>query len=190
METALVTLQTILGRRKLDTTVERVTTDDLDAANLYTLGKRLVIFSQKEKIIANDIGKYLKYAGDNGYTEGTIVVTLSKPSENVLLAMKSHAKNNVQFFTMQELQIDITLHRSHMPHRICTQEEVAKLLEKRKIVNPEQLPKIDSQDIQARLIGAVPGDVVHVTRHSETTGQADMWRLCVTDAYANVEIKQ
>ena len=191
METALKQLQTILGRRNLDTTLTRVTEAELDDVNIYTIGKRLVIFSQKLKIIASDATKYLKYAADNGYTSGTIIVTLSDPSENVLYVMKTHAKNNVQFFTVEELQVDITLHTTYyMPHRICTQDEVAKLLEKKKIVNLEQLPKIDSQDIQVRLIGAIPGDVINVTRHSETTGRADMWRLCVTDVSANVEGKQ
>ena len=60
------------------------------------------------------------------------------------------------------------------------------MMEDQKITKLEQLPKIDSQDIQARRIGAIPGDVIHIKRHSDTVGQADVWRLCVMDAHTNI----
>jgi DNA-directed RNA polymerase subunit H (RpoH/RPB5) len=43
------------------------------------------------------------------------------------------------------------------------------------------MPWIDSQDIQARLIGAVPGNIVEITRHSDTVGQSVYYRYCVAD---------
>lgn len=186
MEVATKTLQTLLAARKMDTTLTHVPTNDLDSVNLYTIGDVLVVFAQKEKILDKDIGKYLKFAKDNEYTKGVIVVTLSDPSENVLWAMKTHAKDRVQFFTMRELQFDITTHtRYYMPHRILNEEEIKKMMEEQKIVKLEQLPKIDSQDIQVRRIGGMPGDVIHIVRHSDTVGQADVWRLCVMDAHTN-----
>jgi DNA-directed RNA polymerase subunit H (RpoH/RPB5) len=186
METATKRLQEFLSARKMDTTLTHVPTSDLDSVNLYTIGDVLVIFGQKEKILDRDIVKYLKFAKDNDYTKGIIIVTLSDPSENVLWATKTHAKDRVQFFTMSELQFDISTHiKYYMPHRIMNQEEVKKMMEDQKITKLEQLPKIDSQDIQVRRIGAIPGDVIHIKRHSDTVGKADEWRLCVMDAHTN-----
>ena len=187
METALKTLQSLFAARKMDVTQTHVPTNDLDSVNLYTIGEVLVMFCQKEKILDRDIIKYLKFAKDNNYTKGITIVTLSDPSENVLWATKTHAKDRVQFFTVRELQFDIATHtRYSMLHRILNEEEIKKMMEDQKITKLEQLPKIDSQDIQARRIGAIPGDVIHIKRHSDTVGQADVWRLCVMDAHTNI----
>uniref|UniRef100_A0A6C0J7E8 RNA polymerase subunit H/Rpb5 C-terminal domain-containing protein n=1 Tax=viral metagenome TaxID=1070528 RepID=A0A6C0J7E8_9ZZZZ len=198
MEEALEVLRVILERRKLDTTTASVE-GELDAVNMYTIGKVLVIFSEKEKTLVQDIVKYLRFAAENNYKDGIIIVSRSKPSENVLDTMKFHAKNGVQFFTLREIQYNAThkeltgqvlpfawAHRVYMPHTIMKPEDAKKMMEQQNVLSPEQLPKIDSQDIQARLIGAMPGDIIHVLRHSDTVGQSDVWKLCVSDAHVNV----
>jgi DNA-directed RNA polymerase subunit H (RpoH/RPB5) len=44
-----------------------------------------------------------------------------------------------------------------------------------------QMPLLDSQDMMARWIGAKPGDIVEITRKSETAGSTPYYRLCVAD---------
>jgi DNA-directed RNA polymerase subunit H (RpoH/RPB5) len=184
-ETALSTLRTMLERRKLSTTTERITTDNkkMASAKLYTIGDVLVAyFDQKDKVLAGDITNVLAFAEENGHTSGIVIVAMSPPSENVLRVAKSHAKKRVAFFHVWQLQFDITTHRMAMPHRILDEEERNAVFDKYKISDPEnQLPWIDSQDTMIKWIGAIPGDVVEVTRHSDTAGRSLYYRYCVED---------
>ena len=182
-DTALDTLRLFLSRRALPTETARITTEDVEKANLYTIGKVLVIFNQKQTTSLTDIVNYRKFAAENAYTNGLVVVSRSKPSDNVLLAMKAAAKERAHFFYLPELQYDITQSRWSMPHRIMKPDEVTTLLKEKNITKPEvQLLSIDSQDIQARILGAIPGDVIEVIRHSDTAGQSKVWRYCIQDA--------
>jgi DNA-directed RNA polymerase subunit H (RpoH/RPB5) len=184
-ETALSTLRIMLERRKLGTTTERITTDNkkMASATLYTVGDVLVAyFGQKDKVLAGDITNVLAYAEENGHTAGIVIIAMSPPSENVLRVAKSHAKKRVAFFHVWQLQFDITTHRMAMPHRILTEEERTAVFDKYKISDPEnQLPWIDSQDTMIKWIGAIPGDVIEVTRHSDTAGRSLYYRYCVED---------
>ena len=64
------------------------------------------------------------------------------------------------------------------PHRKLSDEEAKELLERLKIKSRSQLPLIKYHDIQARLLGLVPGDIVEILRPSPTAGERDYPRLC------------
>jgi DNA-directed RNA polymerase subunit H (RpoH/RPB5) len=183
-DTALEILRLVLGRRGLETKTERMTTEDVERANIYTIGNVLVIFSQKERgLLERDINTFITFAENNQYQNGVIIVSLLKPSENVLRAVKKRAKDRIQMFHIRELQFDITTHRMAMPHRILKEDERTQLFNDRKVSSPEQqLPAIDSQDIMARLLGAVPGDIIGIQRHSDVAGMNEYYRYCVEDA--------
>ncbi len=180
---ALEILRTFLARRGLDTTTERVVTEDLDRVSLYTIGNILVIFSQKDKgLMDRDIRNYVKFANDNGYTNGVIIVGLAKPSDNVLKVIKSLAKERVQFFWSWHLQTDWTQSRHYIPHRIVKEDEKTALINKYKLTNPMyQFPSIDSQDYPVKVIGAIPGDLIEVTLPSPVAGESLHYRICVED---------
>jgi DNA-directed RNA polymerase subunit H (RpoH/RPB5) len=181
---ALDTLRTMLGRRGLGTETERVTTDNekMKKMTLYTIGTVLVAFSQKDKVLAGDIGHVLQFALESGYTTGIVMVAMSPPSENVLKFAKSHAKKRFAFFHIWQLQFDITTHRMAMPHRILSEDERTEIFNKFKISDPEnQLPWLDSQDTMVKWIGAIPGDIVEVMRHSDTAGRSAYYRFVVED---------
>ena len=183
-DTALDTLRTMLGRRKLGTETERVTTDNkkMEKVTLYTIGSVLVCFSQKDKILSTDITNVLTFAKEEGHTTGIVIVAMSPPSENVLRVAKSHSKSRLALFHIWQLQFDITTHRMAMPHRILSEEERTAMFDTFKISSPEnQLPWIDSQDTMIKWIGAIPVDVVEVTRHSDTAGRSFYYRYCVED---------
>ena len=180
---ALETLRTMLQRRGLETKTERLVSEDLERVNMFTIGGVLVIFSQKDKgLVERDIRNFVAFAEANQFKNGLIIVALSAPSENVLKVVKTFAKDRVQFFHIRQLQFDITTHRMAMPHRILNEEEKTALFKTFKIVNPEQqIPSIDSQDAMARWIGAIPGDIIEITRHSDVGGNVLYWRYCVND---------
>jgi DNA-directed RNA polymerase subunit H len=184
---ALETLRIMLGRRKLETTTERVTTDNkkMEKVKLYTIGSILICYSLKDKILAGDITNFVAFAEENGHTSGIIIVAMSPPSENVLKLVKSHTKNRVTLFHVWQLQFDITTHRMAMPHRILAEDEKTGILEKYKIASADQLPAIDSQDTMVKWIGAIPGDIIEVTRHSDTAGRSLYYRQCVENVNAS-----
>jgi DNA-directed RNA polymerase subunit H (RpoH/RPB5) len=178
----------MLERRKLDTKTERIKTDNdkMKRMSPYTVGTVLVCFSQKDKILSTDITNVLSFAEENGHTTGIVIVAMSPPSENVLRVAKSHAKKRVALFHIWQLQFDITTHRMAMPHRILDEAERTEIFDKYKISEPEnQLPWIDSQDTMIKWIGAIPGDVIEVTRHSDTAGRSNYYRYWCSDWYYN-----
>ncbi len=181
---ALEILRLMLGRRGLDTKTERVVTDALEKVNLYTVGKQLIVFSQKDKgLVERDVNKILEFADGNDYTNGVILVALVHPSENVLRVIKNMTKDRmIQFFHIRQLRFDITTHRSVAPHRILKEEEKNAMLKKFNVNDPaNQLPWIDSQDPMSKWIGARPGDILEVTRNSDSAGSEFYYRYCVPD---------
>lgn len=181
---ALETLRIMLGRRGLDNKTERVVTDVLDKVNLYTIGKQLIVFSQKDKgLVDRDVAKILEFATGNDYTHGIVLVALVKPSENVLKTVKNLTKDTmIQFFHIRELRFDITTHRLAMPHRILKEDEKTALSKTYNLSDPgNQLPWIDSHDPMVKWIGGRPGDIIEVFRHSDVAGSDMYYRFCVPD---------
>jgi DNA-directed RNA polymerase subunit H (RpoH/RPB5) len=152
--------------------------------NIYKTGNTHVFFALQGKMIAErDIDKAMRVQ-----TGRWILVTNSPPSASVQQRIRYEVekKKRVYLFHIHQLQFDITTHRMAVPHRILKDDEKTALFKKYKITDPhEQLPWIDSQDAMARWHGAVPGDVVEITRHSDTGGPSLYWRYCVSDANLN-----
>lgn len=180
---ALEVLRTMIGRRGLDTKTEAVASGDLDRMNAHTIGDILVVFSQKDRIQDRDLVKILAFATAGGYNSGTIVVGMSPASDNFLNGVRQRAKaSRVQYFHIRQLQFDIMSHRLAVPHRILNEEERTAMFKTYKISNPaEQLPWIDSQDTMVKWTGALPGDILEVTRHSDVAGTQYYYRYCVAD---------
>ncbi len=63
-------------------------------------------------------------------------------------------------------------------HEILTEREKKEVMEKFG-VNEKQLPKIPASDPVIALIGANPGNLIKITRKSETSGEAVYYRLVV-----------
>jgi DNA-directed RNA polymerase subunit H len=69
-------------------------------------------------------------------------------------------------------------HESVPKHEIMPEGELKSVLSKYS-VEKEQLPKIKVQDPVSKEIGAVIGDVVKITRKSQTAGEAEYYRLVI-----------
>lgn len=77
---------------------------------------------------------------------------------------------------MLEKEYDILKHGLVPEHVILKEEEKKKLLEELKIL-PQQLPKILTLDPVIKEIGAKEGDVIKITRASQTAGWTTYYRL-------------
>ena len=69
-------------------------------------------------------------------------------------------------------------HESVPHHEIIGEDEVAELLEKYAI-DKEQLPKIRYDDAIVVEIGAKMGDVIKITRKSQTADESAYYRLVI-----------
>ena len=182
---ALDTLKRMLVSRKIKVDSVETLAAPLDETRMYNIGGILIIFNEKSRLNENALQSYITFSQENNYTHGTIVVCLVPPSENVVNVIRNHNKEKnplLQLFDIRRLQFDITQHRRVPAHRIITEEELMKLEKKMNIVDPKkQLPWIDSQDAMAKWIGAKPGDVVEITRFSESGGNVLYYRYCVAN---------
>ena len=187
---ALDTLKTMLKSRtssaKVDVepaTIDSVTQGTATPANAYTVGDVLVVFTQRAKLLEHELRSTLKTVGASEFKgRPLILVALSPPSENVLKLIKSYTKEGIQFFWIQQLQFDLTQHRLYMPHRILKEDEKTEMFNQFNITDGEnQLPWIDSQDPPVKWIGAKPGDIVEVIRHSDAAGPSRYYRYVVED---------
>ena len=185
-EKALETLKAMLIARQKK--VEQIETlgNSLDDTRMYILGGVLIFFSDKGRITDGILKSYIQFCEDNNYTNGLIIVLASSPSENILELVRTHnseSKNQLmQIFNIRYLQFDISTHRKVPKHRLMEQEEILKLEKKMNITDLKlQLPWIDSQDAMAKWLGARTGDVVEISRLSESAGNSKYYRYCVSN---------
>ncbi|GAB4314392.1 MAG: DNA-directed RNA polymerase subunit H [Promethearchaeota archaeon] len=78
-------------------------------------------------------------------------------------------------------KIDILLHEL-VPHHVILTKSQAKEILHRYLVDAWQLPRISENDPVVKAIGATVGDILKITRKSETTvDTVEMYRLVVKD---------
>lgn len=182
---ALEILRNILGARGLPTETSDIPDPKPERTNLYKVGDVVVAMSQKDRGLQDkDLRTIVTFLKENGMEKnGLIVVAMMPPSENVVKAIRTliqETEGRFEFFHINELQFDITTHRMVSPHRILKEEERTEFLRSRKIRKPEEeLPGIDVMDIMARWIGARPGDIVRIDRHSDVGGSVEYYRYCL-----------
>ncbi len=99
-----------------------------------------------------------------------------KPKES---GGKERRKLRVSFFSVQTLVINPMKHVLVPKHEIVKPEFHKELLESLYITSKSKMPEIKFHvDPIARCIGAVPGDIVKITRPSQSAGESIIYRVC------------
>jgi DNA-directed RNA polymerase I, II, and III subunit RPABC1 len=185
-EKALETLKAMLISRQKK--VEQIETlgNSLDDTRMYNLGGVLIIFSDKGRMTDGVLKAYIQFCEDNSYTNGVIIILATSPSDNILEIVRTHNSNPknqlMQIFNIRYLQFDISTHRKVPHHRIMDDEEINILQKKMNLTDLKlQLPWIDSQDAMAKWLGARTGDVIEISRLSESAGDSKYYRYCVSN---------
>jgi DNA-directed RNA polymerase subunit H len=100
------------------------------------------------------------------------------------MKMKDSGENNrrklcVSFFNIEMLVINPMKHVLVPKHEIVPVERHKELMDSLYITSKAKFPEIKFHiDPIARCIGAVPGDIIKITRPSSSAGQAIIYRVC------------
>jgi len=112
-----------------------------------------------------------------------VIVVLNEPAEHeafgkVSLQLWQAKKARMVFFHIKQVVVHPGRHRLVPPHRKMSAEEAKEAVDRLHITQKSMLPLIKHHDIQARVLGLVPGDMVEVLRPSPTAGEARVLRIC------------
>jgi len=112
-----------------------------------------------------------------------IMVITNEPDHPVFDAAAASQWNlrraRMCFFQLKHLISNPSKHSFVFPHRKLGASEAEQLIKSLHLKSQAQLPRILYHvDIQARVLGLVPGDIVEISRSSESAGIYKVYRLC------------
>jgi len=131
----------------------------------------------------NDKEKFEKLLPEGIAENDQLIILLNEPLHEAfhLMAVRRwvHKKERVGFFDIRQLISNPARHTMVPLHRKVSPEEMDPLLETLLVKSKMELPHIKYHiDIQARILGLVPGDIVEITRPSPTVGDYKVYRIC------------
>lgn len=92
---------------------------------------------------------------------------------------KERRKLRVSFFSVSMLVINPMKHTLVPKHEIVPLEKHKEIMDSMYITSKSKFPEIKFHvDPIARCIGAVPGDIIKITRPSQSSGEAIIYRVC------------
>ncbi|KAI4377563.1 hypothetical protein MLD38_015167 [Melastoma candidum] len=137
-----------------------------------------VFFQEGEKSGVPEIRNYINRMKTEGVRSSILVIEKSLTPAAKAGLNEMNASFNMQVFEEAELLVNITEHALVPEHRVLNQEEKKALLAKYGI-KEAQLPRILFSDPVARYYGMKRGQVVKITRFSETAKTYETYRFCV-----------
>jgi DNA-directed RNA polymerase subunit H (RpoH/RPB5) len=115
-------------------------------------------------------------------TTDDIIVLINEPWNEAFdkesLSQWQTRRIRITFFLIKQLVVNPSRHVLVPPHRKLTYEESEKAMLRLHITSRIQMPQIKIGDIQAKILGLVPGDVIIVDRPSATAGISQVLRNC------------
>lgn len=112
-----------------------------------------------------------------------VLVILSEPYHEVFdlqaIKMWGRKKARMSFFNIRNLISNPARHIMVPPHRKLDAEETEAIQQKHHVRSRSELPRIIYHvDMQARVMGLVPGDIVEIRRASPTSMEYVTYRVC------------
>jgi DNA-directed RNA polymerase subunit H (RpoH/RPB5) len=112
-----------------------------------------------------------------------LIVIINEPYnevfDKVALQMWQTHKARITFFHIKQVVVHLGRHVEVPPHRKLTVEETKAEMARLHLTQKSQFPLIKHSDIQSRIMGLVPGDLVEILRKSPTSGVRRVLRICV-----------
>ena len=104
-----------------------------------------------------------------------VIITISKPN-NTILKIK-HEYEDIEFFWLNRLVVNITRHQYVPLHERLDVEKVPEIMERFNLSNIRQLPLIDKNDPVCRYYNFRPGEICKITRKNKISGISIIYRL-------------
>jgi DNA-directed RNA polymerase subunit H (RpoH/RPB5) len=143
-----------ISRQKLDTFFDDI--DDDDTENIEVIVMTMNPITDAHHVIALKQYMKMKESGE-----------------------KERRKLRVSFFSIETLVINPMKHVLVPKHQIVSQDYHKELMDSLYVTSKSKFPEIKFHiDPIARCIGAVPGDIVKITRPSSSAGEAIIYRVC------------
>ena len=137
-----------------------------------------VFFPEDEKVGVKPIKIYTDRMRDESVSSAILVLKVDITPFAKQAVQEVSDMCHVEHFKEAELLVDITEHTLVPEHVVLSLNEKAELL-KRYRLKEMQLPRIQPNDPVARYYGMKRGNVVKITRPSETAGRYVTYRVCM-----------
>ncbi|KAI0360078.1 DNA-directed RNA polymerase RPB5 subunit [Trametes cingulata] len=136
-----------------------------------------IFFTDEKSVGVKTMRKLLGILEEKNIQQGIIVFpgNMTPSARKVIVAMASQYK--LEEFSESDLLVNITHHTLVPKHELLTPEQKKELLETYRL-KETQLPRIQLADPVARYYGLKRGNVVKITRPSETSGRYASYRIC------------
>jgi len=131
--------------------------------------KKIIVDWPKEPKLGTNIRDIYTEMENIGVTNCILIISdsITPYTKNILKNLKQQNKIQIDVFTLKETQINITKHELVPKHEILSIPQKKTLLQEYNIL-PSQLPQIKLTDPVVRYFGAKKGQVMKITRKSET----------------------
>ena len=120
--------------------------------------------------------------GEYDVTKHEFIIILNEPPHEAFISQAAKqwalVKARLCFFHLKQIISNPAKHIMVPPHRKLTAEESDFIIKKLNLRSKAELPNIKYNDIQSRVLGLVPGDIVEIRRPSETSGEYTLFRVC------------
>lgn len=131
----------------------------------------------------NDI-EFMSRAFDTAEATDECIAILAEPPHDMFNIQAARLWNmkhmHMTFFNLKNLVSNPAKHIFVPPHRKLSSEETTDVMEALHLKSKYELPHIKYHlDMQTRVHGFVPGDVIEIIRPSETCGEYKFYRVCV-----------
>ncbi|RDX57514.1 RPB5 subunit of DNA-directed RNA polymerase [Polyporus arcularius HHB13444] len=136
-----------------------------------------VFFTDEKSVGIKTMRKLVNILEEKNIQQGIIVFpgNMTPSARKVIVAMASQFR--LEEFSESDLLVNITHHTLVPKHEVLTPEQKKELLETYRL-KETQLPRIQLADPVARYYGLKRGNVVKITRPSETSGRYASYRIC------------
>jgi DNA-directed RNA polymerase subunit H (RpoH/RPB5) len=143
-----------------------------------------VVYVTQERSLRGRIGTFTRdvYEGSELTKTDDVLVLVNEPWHDIFdktsLQMWQTQKVRMTFFHLKQVVVHPGRHVLVPPHRKLNPDEAKAEMTRWSVTQKSQFPLIKHSDIQAKLLGLVPGDVVEILRPSPTSGVARVLRIC------------
>ncbi|KZT29705.1 DNA-directed RNA polymerase RPB5 subunit [Neolentinus lepideus HHB14362 ss-1] len=136
-----------------------------------------IFFSEEKSVGVKTMRKLLGILEEKSIQRGIIIFpgNMTPSARKVIVAMSQQYK--LEEFSESDLLVNITHHTLVPRHEVLSPEDKRILLERYRL-KETQLPRIQLADPVARYYGLKRGQVVKITRPSETAGRYASYRIC------------